>query len=166
MGFFKSLTCGGKKNKKVEAIAANDVSASNASSPHRGRSGQELRSKSPHRGNDNDDNEDNHDEQSDDQSKQQQQYTNSGEGSSKPSRRSTYSASQRDLKQTTTTARTIGHREGRSEVPPPAREAAFSGPPRFDWIDIVSIFVFQKESEQPEIEYLSVAAGWHKQAAT
>jgi hypothetical protein len=24
-------------------------------------------------------------------------------------------------------------------VPPPAREAAFSGPPRFDWIDIVSL---------------------------
>jgi len=24
------------------------------------------------------------------------------------------------------------------EAPPPAREAAFSGPPRYDWIDIVS----------------------------
>jgi len=28
------------------------------------------------------------------------------------------------------------HRPGRSVVPPPVREAAFHGPPRFDWIDI------------------------------
>ena len=30
--------------------------------------------------------------------------------------------------------------------PPPAREAAFSGPPRYDWIDVVSIlFVLCRE---------------------
>jgi hypothetical protein len=34
--------------------------------------------------------------------------------------------------------RLIGYRPGRSAVPPPVREAAFHGPPRFDWIDIVS----------------------------
>lgn len=32
----------------------------------------------------------------------------------------------------------MGKRTGCSTVPPPSREAAFHGPPRFDWIDIVS----------------------------
>ena len=33
-----------------------------------------------------------------------------------------------------------GRKQDPATAPPPARESAFHGPPRFDWIDIVSIF--------------------------
>ena len=39
---------------------------------------------------------------------------------------------------TTRTSAPLPKRTGYSTAPPPAREAAFGGPPRFDWIDIVS----------------------------
>ena len=44
-----------------------------------------------------------------------------------------------------------GKKQDPATAPPPARESAFHGPPRFDWIDIVSIISSKDKFSEPDL---------------